>query len=82
MEERREPEERDYGGEFVEDEEGGYVGEGRGAEGLEVAVEETGEAGFEAGDAGGFWGGGGGAFEGGFGGFGVFSRECSSDEDP
>lgn len=39
-----EAEERDYGGEFVQDEEGGYVGDGRGAEGLKVAGEEVWEA--------------------------------------
>lgn len=48
-----EAEERDYGGEFVQDEEGGYVGDGSGAEGLEVAGEEVWEARFEAGDSGG-----------------------------
>lgn len=53
MEGAGEAEERDDGGELVQDEEGGDVGERSGAEGLDVAAEELGEAGFDAGDAGG-----------------------------
>lgn len=38
----REAEEGDYGGEFVEDEERGYVCDGRVAEGIRVFVQELG----------------------------------------
>lgn len=43
-----ESEKWDYGGEFVEDEEGGYVCDGRIAECIRVSVQELGEAAVEA----------------------------------
>ena len=52
-----ETEERDYGGEFVQEEEGGDVGEWSVGERIGVFVEEAGEAAVEALDAGlGGWG--------------------------
>jgi hypothetical protein len=46
-----ESEERDYGCDFVQQEESGDVRDGRGAQGDGVAAEESWEAGLEAGDA-------------------------------
>ena len=48
MESSREAEEGDDGCDFVEEEESCDVGDGCGAEGQDVAAEESWEAGFEA----------------------------------
>lgn len=52
MESRCEAEERDYSCDFVQEEEGGDVGDGRCAERGGVAAQEGWETGFEALDAG------------------------------
>lgn len=53
-----EPEEGEYSGEFVEDEEGGDVGDGSVPEGLDVSAKEVGETRFDARNAGCFFAGG------------------------